>query len=236
MAVQQQWQPPAYLVIRGTGDIANNGIKVMVYGLAGAGKTRLLGTAPGVLILSAENGLLSLKVHNLPFIEVKTIQDLQYVYHQILTNPQWAWVQTVALDSISEIAETLLQALMASNANKQRAYGEMAQEVLNQLRTFRDIPGRNVVFIAKQGRVKDEQTGGMLYGPLMPGQQLDQHMPYMFDEVFQLCTFTGQDGKPYGALRTRRDNQNEAKDRSGLLDEWERPDLTAIFNKIKGTI
>jgi hypothetical protein len=228
----QVWQPPSYLQIQDTSLIANNGVKVMVYGLAGSGKTRLLATAPGVLILSAEQGLLSLKQFRLPYIMVKTIKDLEWVYNQIMTNPQWAWVKTVALDSVSEIAETALQALLAAETNGQRAYGDMAQDVLSIMRKFRDMPGKNIVFIAKQGRVKDELTGGFLNGPLMPGRVLDQHMPYMFDEVFQLCTFNDGEGKPYGAIRTRRDNANEAKDRSGRLDNWERPDLTAIFNKI----
>lgn len=228
------YQPPAYLTIQSTAQVVTTGVKVLVYGLAGSGKTRLQATAPGILILSAEQGLLSLKQFNLPYIMVKTIDDLKWVYQQVSGNPQWSWVQSIGLDSVSEIAETLLNNLIATNKDPRKAYGEMAQEVLNLLRMFRDIPGKNIVFIAKQGRVKDDQTGGFLNGPLMPGQQLDQHIPYMFDEVFQLCTFKDTEGKPFGALRTRRDNQNEAKDRSGMLDEWERPDLGLIFNKIKG--
>ena len=38
-----------------------SGVKCVVYGPAGGGKTRLLATAPSPIILSAEKGLLSLK-------------------------------------------------------------------------------------------------------------------------------------------------------------------------------
>lgn len=219
------YQPPQQLTIQNTRDVkTNNGIKVMVYGLAGTGKTRLCATAPRPIILSAEQGLLSLSNQDVPFIQISSLEQLQAARLQIHNDKRF-W--TVCLDSASEIAEVCLRDRIANNKDPRKAYGEMAQEILNEVRMFRDFPQRHVVFIMKQGRIKDEQTGGILNGPLMPGQQLDQHMPYMFDEVFQLVTMGGNT-----ALRTRRDNLNEAKDRSGKLDEWEPPNLTHIFNKI----
>lgn len=219
------YQVPQQMQIQNTNDVAtNNGIKVMVYGLAGTGKTRLLATAPRPIIISAEQGLLSLRGAGIPYIQVNSLEQLKAARLQIHADKRFF---TVGLDSASEIAEVCLRDAMVRNKDPRKAYGDMAQEVLNEVRMFRDFPQRHVVFIMKQGRIKDEQTGGVLNGPLMPGNQLDQHMPYMFDEVFQLVTMNGQN-----ALRTRRDNLNEAKDRSGRLDEWERPDLSHIFNKI----
>jgi len=219
------YQAPIQLQIQNTNDYAtDNGIKVMVYGLAGTGKTRLCATAPRPIILSAEQGLLSLKGAGVPYIKISSLAELQAARLQIYNDKRF-W--TVCLDSASEIAEVCLRDAMARNKDPRKAYGDMAQEVLNEVRMFRDFPQRHVVFIMKQGRMKDEQTGGILNGPLMPGNQLDQHMPYMFDECFQLVTMGGNSG-----LRTRRDNLNEAKDRSGKLDEWERPDLSYIFSKI----
>lgn len=220
-----QYQPPAQLNIQNTRDVkTNNGIKCMVYGLAGTGKTRLCATAPNPIILSAEQGLLSLSGQDVPYVQIKTLQDLINA-RLALMNDRRFW--TICLDSASEIAEVVLRDRIATNKDPRKAYGEMAQEVLNEVRNFRDFPQRHVLFIMKQGRIKDEQTGGILNGPLMPGNQLDQHMPYMFDEVFQLVSMNGNSG-----LRTRRDNLNEAKDRSGKLDEWEPPNLSHVFAKI----
>ena len=68
---------------------------------------------------------------------------------------------------------------------------------------------------------------------MMPGQKLGQQIPYFFDEVFQLFVYQDPNTKQeIRALRTKKDAQFEAKDRSGALDEWEQPDLTAIFKKI----
>ena len=46
--------------LKTTATIESSGVKVLVYGQAGSGKTTLIRTAPAPLILSAEAGLLSL--------------------------------------------------------------------------------------------------------------------------------------------------------------------------------
>jgi hypothetical protein len=224
--------PPVQIQIQSTAQVGTNGIKCLIYGLSGAGKTFLLSTAPRVLILSAESGLLSLSRFNLPYILIKSLADLQAAYNYVATNPDSRQFWTIALDSISEIAEQVLAYEMANNRDPRKAYGEMATQIMQVMRLFRDLPQRHVVFIAKQGRITDASTGGVLWGPLMPGQQLDQQMPYMFDEVFQLVVGKTTEGQSFRALRTERDNQNEAKDRSGKLAPWEPANLDTIFNKI----
>lgn len=223
------YQPPAQIRIETTrGASANDGVKMMVYGLAGTGKTRLTATAPRPIVLSAEQGLLSLNELDIPFIRIKSLAELTAA-RQFIQNDNRFW--TACLDSASEIAELCLQDLKANNRDPRKAYGDMAQDVLNEVRAWRDLRGKHVLFIMKQGRIKDEQTGVLMNGPLMPGQQLDQHMPYMFDECFQLVV-QSMNGQTRSALRTQRDHQNEAKDRSGRLDMWEPPNLTHIIQKI----
>jgi len=224
--------PPPQIQIRHTGDAANNGVKALVYGLAGAGKTTIMGTCPKPLILSAEGGLLSIKKLNLPYIEISSIAMLaaayQFVAHSAESRNYW----TICLDSVSEIAEQILATELKNTKDPRKAYGEMAAQTMQLLRDFRNLPQRHVVFSAKQGRFVDQGTGLTLWGPMMPGQQLDQQLPYMFDEVLQLVVGRDANGFPFRALRTERDNQNEAKDRSGLLDPWEQPNLSSIFDKI----
>ena len=47
--------------LRSTAGFVQEGVKVLVYGQAGAGKTRLIQTLPTPVIISAEGGLLSLR-------------------------------------------------------------------------------------------------------------------------------------------------------------------------------
>lgn len=209
-----------------------HGVKIIVYGRAGVGKTRMIRTAPNPVILSAENGLLSLRKFNLPVWIINSLADLHMAY-------QWAWqsaeaqqFETVCLDSVSEIAEVVLAAEKAKSKDGRAAYGQTNDQILQLFRAFRNLPNKHVYFTAKQEWDKDEQSGLMLNRPQMPGKTLTVAIPYMFDEIFQLVVSRDQKGQEISALRCRPDHQNEAKDRSGTLAEWEPPDLNHIFGKI----
>jgi len=66
--------------LKSTGDLSNKGLKVLVYGQAGCGKTTLSKTLPKPIVLSAEDGLLSIKDDNIPFLEIKSMEDLHEAY------------------------------------------------------------------------------------------------------------------------------------------------------------
>lgn len=212
----------------------SNGIKCMVYGGAGVGKTRLAKTLPNCLILSAENGLLSLRKEDVPFTPVRTFQEAKSTYDWLCSNDKKArYFTSIGLDSVSEIAESILDYEKGKTKDPRKAYGETQDQIVRMLRAYRDLPGRNVYFIAKQEWVKDEATGAMLWGPSFPGNKLSQAVPYFFDEVFQLVAWTDQaTGQQMSALKCRKDAYSEGKDRSGALDLWEPPDLSHVFNKI----
>ena len=94
--------------LKNTNEAAGNGLKVLVYGQAGAGKTHLIRTLPDPIILSAEGGLLSLQDCNIPYVEVNGIGELGEVYQWLAQSDEAKRYKSVALDSISEIAEVVL--------------------------------------------------------------------------------------------------------------------------------
>jgi len=95
--------------LKKTGGLTANGVKLLVYGQAGAGKTSLIRTLPNPVVLSAEGGLLSIQDADLPFIEVTTMDELREAYSWAKDSSEAAGFQSVALDSISEVAEVVLQ-------------------------------------------------------------------------------------------------------------------------------
>lgn len=206
-------------------------VKCLTYGESGIGKTTLCKTAPTPIIISAEKGLLSLSDVSIPVIEVETVDDLKEAYAFVTGSDDAGEFETVCLDSISDIAETLLhQFKEEAGKDPRQAYGRLNDEVMEILRNFRDIPGKHVYVTAKAKRLVEDQTGLVTWVPSLPGQQLGPALPYMFDFVIPL-KMGRADKVDYRYLQTVADMQWIAKDRSGKLDFQEEPDLAKLFAK-----
>ena len=219
--------------VKTTGSMAANGVRVLVYGQAGAGKTSLIKTLPRPIVLSAEGGLLSIQDADLPFIEITSMTELQEAYKWLTESDEAKAFKSVALDSISEIAEVCLNAEKKATKDPRQAYGAMQEQMADIIRAFRDLPGRHVYMSAKLEKTQDEM-GRVLYAPSMPGNKTGQALPYFFDEVLALRVEKDGDGATQRALMCDSDGLWLAKDRSGKLDAWEAPDLSAVFAKIGG--
>jgi len=215
--------------LQNTKDYHLNGVKMLVYGQAGAGKTCLIPTLPKPLVISVEGGLLSISQAGLPYVEVRTLEDLIEAYDYAVKSDY----QTIAIDCISEIAEVVLNAAKKLAKDPRQAYGEMQEKITDIIRMFRDIQGKNVYFTSKLEKTQDE-TGKLLNAPSMPGNKIGQSLPYFFDEVFALRLEKDNDGNTYRVLQTSSDIQWQAKDRSGKLELYEEPDLGKIIQKIGG--
>jgi len=216
-----------------TSALSANGVKMLVYGNAGTGKTSLIPTLPNPVVLSAEGGLLSIQDANLPYVEVNSYETLMEAYKWLTESEEGISFESIALDSISEIAEVVLNYEKKIAKDPRQAYGAMQEQMADIIRAFRDIPGKHVYFTAKCEKSQDE-IGRLLYAPSMPGNKTGQLLPYFFDEVLALRVEKDADGNSQRALMCDSDGIWLAKDRSGKLDAWEAPDLSAIIAKIGG--
>jgi phage nucleotide-binding protein len=219
--------------LKSTSGLSANGVKMLVYGNAGTGKTSLIPTLPNPVVLSAEGGLLSIQDANLPYVEVNNYETLMEAYKWLTESVEGKGFDSIALDSISEIAEVVLNHEKKIAKDPRQAYGAMQEQMADIIRAFRDIPGKHVYFTAKCEKSQDE-TGRLLYAPSMPGNKTGQQLPYFFDEVLALRVEKDADGNSQRALMCDSDGIWLAKDRSGKLGAWEAPDLSAIIAKIGG--
>jgi phage nucleotide-binding protein len=207
-----------------TKDVHEDGVKMLIYGASGSGKTTLIRTAPNPFIISSESGLLALAGEDIPAVEVKTEKELDEAYKYAIASDY----DTICLDSLSDIAESVLAELKGKYSDGRQAYGRLQDVIGKYVRLFRDIKGKNVYMTAKQAKV--DMNGVIVTQPSMPGQTLTNNIPYFFDLLLRLES----DKKGNRVIHTATSFTQIAKDRSGKLDNKVEADLGLIIKTIAG--
>lgn len=231
MSILSQVKKPAATIL-------TQGVKFLVYGASGVGKTSLVRTLPEnakTLILSAESGLLSIQDVDVDVLEVKSLSMLRNVFAELRGAKQgdryvpehdYTWL---VIDSISEIAEVILAEEKAKSKDVRKVYGELAETMLMLIKGFRDMP-INVLFLCKEQRIDDD--GRQFALPSMPGKKTGEEMPFLLDEVFHMVARKGDDGQSERIFVTSPDERRVAKDRSGKLDQVEPAHIGNVMAKM----
>lgn len=211
-----------------------SGVKVLVFGPAKTGKTTMIKTAPAPVIFSSEKGLLPLRGENLPVVEIASYKDLDEALAW-LGSSEARNFKTVAIDSITDLADMLLIEEQKNNPKKNDKwypFNQLAEKMTQKLRTIRDTHGRHFYMICQQEIIMTPE-GTRQAVPSLPGKALLQALPYLFDGVFQMVLHvdpvTGAESR---ALKIHGDSMTLGGDRSGNLAPWEPPDLSHIFAKM----
>lgn len=244
--------------IQNTKSLGHEGIKIVVAGEAGNGKTTLAKTlAQGLqgektLIISAEAGLLSLRGQDIDVIDLqrdddgkpvpkeKRIEWLGQVYAWLVLPEQQARYSWIFIDSLTELNYLMLERLDADPEfqgpkNTIKKFGELSSRMRSLAKTFRDLPSYNVVFTALVKQVTDSDQKATLEIDMVGA--FASKLPALFDELFYLAVLPEIDEKTGRNKRVMLTQKTEKvtfpKDRSGKLDRLEPPDLAAIAKKIR---
>jgi len=221
-----------------TNNVDNKFFKFLITGESGIGKTTLAKTLPHkeVLLLSFESGELSLADSEIAVIKFNDLpratdryKRLQEVYAE-LQKPEWKEkFKYVVIDSLTELSGVIQEAVFAQHPDPKTtmlAWGIYDKQIRGIIKSFRDTD-YNVFFLALP-KVEKDEVGRRYTNVSMKGSVKDEVAGY-FDEVFHY-QFNKDEKR---VLVTSGDGTFEAKDRSGRLDKYEEPNLTAILNKIK---
>lgn len=206
------------------------GVKAVAYGGPGTGKTPCINSAPRPVMCAIEPGMLSMRSSNVPTFEAYDANKIDDFFKWFFTSAEAKAFDTLAIDSISQLAEVFLTQELSRNKDGRKVYGELSRRVMDIVNQLYYTPQKHIYLIAKQ-MVADDQ-GVQVKKPYFPGQDLNIKIPHFYDEIlhFEFVNIPAQP-KPVIGIRCHPSFDTVARDRSGKLNEIEPPDLSALFAK-----
>ena len=202
------------------------GVKAIVYGPPGSAKTPLINTCPRPVLLACEPGLLSMRNSSVPTWQAFTPELIDEFFKWFFESAETKNFDTIAIDSISHMADIYLQKALKNNKHGLAAYGEMATNTLKHLNMLYFTQYKHTYLIAKQA-ISDNG----FKTPYFPGKQLPVEMPHKYDQILQLDIHNVPGIGPTRAFRCVGTIDVMARDRTGQLAEFEFPDFGKLVQK-----
>ncbi len=218
----------------------------MVYGLSGAGKTRLLGSAFEVpelnpmLLLNIEGGDLTLRSlwPEIEAVRITSWNQLKKVYDSLKDGKHG--YRTIGLDSVTEMQKLGMSHTMFERHGDDdlsvpeiKEWNINVEQVRRYVRAFRDLPNVNVIITALERVDIDKRTQLSRKKPSLSGKVADE-IPAFLDIVTYL--YVGEiDGENQRILQTGNTPGVVAKDRSDRLPmHMVNPTMRDIYDHIAG--
>lgn len=217
--------------LKAAGDHAQNfGCKALIFGPAGSAKTPIFNTAPRPLLLATEPGLLSMKGSTIPTYEAYTPERVNEFFKWFFNSTETKNFDTLGIDSASQIADIYLIAAQKTNKHGLKAYGEMAENTMEHLRTLYYKRYCHTYVICKE-EIKD-LDGQSMRRPYFPGQVLPIQVPHLYDFILRLSktNVPGQQGEVL-AFQCQGNYNILARNRTGNLDMYEPPNFSKLVEK-----
>lgn len=205
------------------------GVKALVYGAPGSGKTPIFNSAPRPLLCCCEPGMLSMRNSTVPTCLANTPERLDDFFKWFFNSTEVKNFDTIGLDSGSEMANIYLKAALKSNKHGQAAYGEMARRTYAHLWDLFFMQQKHVYIICQQGII--DNGGTQMFIPGFPGRALEKEVPHLYDLIMHLGIKNIPNVGMMKAFQCGPSFDILARDRSGMLAQFEPCDLTALFNK-----
>ncbi len=132
---------------------------------------------------------------------------------------------TLAIDSVSQMADIYLQEALRTNKHGKAAYGDMATKVKDHMRKVFFSENVHTYLIAKEG-----DNNGVKW-PHFPGQVLVSELPGWYDFILHLNIQNVPGMGNVSAFRCNQAVDVLARNRTGNLNDYEPPDFGALIRK-----
>lgn len=210
----------------------NYGVKAIIFGPPGSGKTPLINTLnPSETVLCAtEPGLKSMEDSEIEAWCAFDALLIDEFFDWFFGSSEVNQYKNLAIDSVSQMAELYFQAASKKYKDGRKVYGKMAEAMTEKLNQLFYAKHKNIILLAKQEII--DVNGMKMKRPYFPGQYLPVFITHLFDEVLNLGLHNIPGAGIHKALQCQESFDIIARDRTGKLDMFEQADLTALFNKL----
>lgn len=206
-----------------------SGVKAIVFGPPGSGKTPVFNSAPRPLLLACEPGLLSMRGSQVPTFQAHTSEAIDEFFKWFWNSSEVKNFDTIGVDSVSQMCDIFLQKANKKNKHGLAAYGDMADDTMEILRPLFFMKEKHCYLISKQTVIRD--NGIDVKYPYFPGKQLPTEVPHLFDMILHLGIHNVPSMGQVQSFQCRQSIDTLARDRSGKLNEFEPPDFGQIVRK-----
>lgn len=204
----------------------NFGVKAVVYGPPGGSKTpTCLMTSPNPVCLMSEPGFLSARAATTPTFAAFNPGKVDEFMTWFKGSHEAKKYDTLVWDSVSQACEKFIELEMGGTSkagNEQhgmRVYGKMARWMYGHLSDLYFMPQKHIILISKMQNF--EINGSIYKRPYFPGKELPVRVPHLFDLITCLGNWNVPGVGEAKAFRTKEQFDMMARDRSGMLAEYE---------------
>lgn len=244
------------MIIRSTKELSQERVSVLLAGESGLGKTSSIKTVEGSrLIMSMESGLSCLAGTDIDTIVIdpnhpfkrpdkheidpkNPMYTITEVFLKLVTPEFKKKYDVLFIDSLTELSQLILADLkkdptIAASKNGYELWGKYKERMMIIIKMFRDLSPYTVIFTC----LTDKEKDGLDYVDVLniEGASVRSSIKAMFDVCIKYEIMEIED-KKHRTFITDTELNPIAKDRTGKLNKYEKPDLGAILRKIKGDI
>jgi len=228
--------------------IAAKRFKVLLYGVAGTGKTTMAATFPKPLFLDLEGGMLStrrvgpvLRYPKNPSEDIKSYPQVVDFYNAIVAdkNPQF---ETIVIDSLNELQLLVTSYVVGKFRKVTRQYddqmtladyGKANRDFAKVVRLFLKLP-YHVVFTAASSQKEFGDEGALQIAPKFVGKQVGPDVQRMMDMIGYCFAKRMPNGTSEHYVSFRMTADYLAKDRLGIVDRDIPNSFDALMENMKG--
>lgn len=204
----------------------NFGVKAIVYGPAGTGKTPIANTAPRPVLLATEPGLLSMRKSTIPTWVGNTKDRIDEFFKWFFNSNDSKNFDTLVIDSVSQMCEIALEDAKRRIKHGQAQYGDMADYVMPYMERLYFMQNKHMYLIAKE----EKQESGFLR-PYYPGRVIPVAIPHRYDLITRVAKVQLPNIGEVTAFQCNGTYEVMARNRIGTLDTFEQPDFANIIRK-----